>query len=205
MSSLASDLRHSVRLLLKSPGFTGIAIAALALGIGANTAIFSVVNAVLLQPLPYPEPDRIMRIQRSYKSGDVGNSVSIPKFIAWKKSNQVFDGMAAYDFSCPCLNLGAAEHSEQVKGIHVSADYFRVFGVRPAYGRTFLAEEDAPGGPKAAIVSHDLWTQHLGRDPAIGGRQLILAGDPDTVVRILPNPFHSVPPADALIPLHPDP
>src|SRR5882757_3905110 len=91
MGSLTSDLRHSIRLLIKTPGFSVIAIAALALGIGANTAIFSVVNTVLLQPLPYPEPDRILRIQRVYKSGDIGPATSIPKFNVWKANNQTFE------------------------------------------------------------------------------------------------------------------
>ncbi len=91
MGSLISDLRHSIRLLIKTPGFSVIAIAALALGIGANTAIFSVVNTVLLQPLPYPEPDRILRIQRVYKSGDIGPATSIPKFMTWKANNQTFE------------------------------------------------------------------------------------------------------------------
>src|SRR5690348_11779731 len=105
MGSFLSDLRHSLRLLLKSPGFTSIAVAALALGIGANTAIFSVVNTVLLAPLPYPEPDRIMRVARSSKSGNISDSTSIPKFMAWKKANQAFDALALYDFSGPGLNL----------------------------------------------------------------------------------------------------
>ena len=149
MGSFISDLRHSIRLLIKTPGFSVIAIAALALGIGANTAIFSVVNTVLLQPLPYPEPDRIMRIQRVYKSGDIGTSTSIPKFMAWKSNNQTFDAMALYDFAGPGLNLGSGDRPQQVKGIHVSEEYFRVFGVTPAQGRTFLPQEDQPGGPKS--------------------------------------------------------
>src|ERR1700731_2276955 len=106
MSSLLSDLRHSLRVLTANPGFTGVAVAALALGMGANTAIFSVVNAVLLAPLPYPQSDRIMRIQRGFKgNNDGGGSVSIPKFMAWKKGNQTFESMAIYDFSGPGLNL----------------------------------------------------------------------------------------------------
>src|ERR1700681_415591 len=147
MSSFASDLRHSVRVLLNSPGFTAIAVAALALGIGANTAIFSVVNTVLLQPLPYPEPDRILRVERSFPQG-TGASSSIPKFMAWK-NNQVFEAMTIYDFQGLGLNLGSGDHPEQVQGIHVSQDYFHVFGVTPAIGRAFLPQEDLPGGAKA--------------------------------------------------------
>jgi predicted permease len=205
MGSFLSDLRHSIRLLIKTPGFSVIAIAALALGIGANTAIFSVVNTVLLQPLPYPEPDRIMRIQRVYKSGDISPSTSIPKFMAWKNNNQTFDSMAIYDFAGPGLNLGSGDHPQQVKGIHVSEEYFRVFGVTPAQGRTFLAQEDQPGGPKAALVSSTLWQNRFGSDPSLVGKPIILGGDPYTVVGILPSNFRPDPPADVFIPLQADP
>jgi putative ABC transport system permease protein len=105
MSGLLSDLRHSLRVLIANPGFTSIAVAALALGMGANTAIFSVVNAVLLAPLPYPQSDRIMRVQRGFKgqSDNVGGAVSIPKFMAWKKANQTFSAIALYGQSGPGL------------------------------------------------------------------------------------------------------
>jgi predicted permease len=205
MGSFVSDLRHSIRLLIKTPGFSVIAIAALALGIGANTAIFSVVNSVLLQPLPYPEPDRIMRIQRVYKSGDISSSTSIPKFMAWRNNNQTFDGMAIYDFAGPGLNLGSGDRPEQVKGIHVSEEYFRVFGVTPAQGRTFLPQEDQPGGPRAALISHALWQNQFGSDPALVGKPIILGGDPYTVVGILPSGFRPDPPADVFIPMQADP
>jgi putative ABC transport system permease protein len=205
MGSLISDLRHSIRLLIKSPGFTVIAIAALALGIGANTAIFSVVNTVLLQPLPYPEPDRIMRIQRVYKSGDVSSSTSIPKFMAWKNANQTFESMAVYDFAGPGMSLGSGDRPQQVKGIHVSEQYFRVFGVTPAQGRTFTPQEDQPGGPKAALVSYALWQNRFGSDPALVGKPIILGGDPYTVVGILPASFRPDPPADVFIAIQPDP
>src|SRR5580700_8712154 len=166
MGNFLADLRHSIRVLLNSPGFTTIAIAALALGIGANTAIFSVVNTVLLQPLPYTEPDRIMRVERSYPQG-AGPSSSIPKFMAWKKNNQVFEAMAIYDFQALGLNLGSGDHPEQVQGIHVS-------------------QEDLPGGAKAAVISNDLWKTRLAGDPSLIGKSLILGGDPYTVVGILP-------------------
>jgi putative ABC transport system permease protein len=204
MASLTNDLRHSIRLLLKSPAFTGIAVAALALGIGANTAIFSVVNTVLLQPLPYSDPSRILRIARSFPSGR-GDSTSIPKFMAWKKGNQTFEAMALYDFSGPGLNLGTGDHLEQVKGIHVSSEYFRVFGVEPALGRTFLPQEDLPGAARVAMISHDLWRTRLGGDASLVGRTLILGGEPYIVAGILPASFHSDPPADVFLPLQADP
>ena len=204
MSSLLSDLRHSFRVLTANPGFTTVAVAALALGIGANTAIFSVVNAVLLAPLPYPQSDRIMRIDRGFKGqSDGGSSVSIPKFMAWKKANQTFQSMAIYDFSGPGLNLGSGDRPQQVKGIHVSAEYFEVFGVSPAIGRTFLPQEDQPNGPKAAVLSNDLWRTRFGSDPSLVGKPILLGGDPYTVVGILPAYFHSDPPADVFLPCRP--
>ena len=204
MRSFVADIRHSIRVLLNSPGFTTIAIAALALGIGANTAIFSVVNTVLLQPLPYTEPDRILRVERGFPQG-TGSSSSIPKFMAWKKNNQVFQALAIYDFQGLGVNLGAGDHPAQVQGIHVSEDYFHVFGVAPALGRTFLPQEDLPGGAKALVISDDLWKNRLGGDPSLVGKPLILGGDPYTVVGILPASFHPDPPADVFIPLQADP
>jgi putative ABC transport system permease protein len=206
MSSLLSDLRHSLRVLITNPGFTTVAVAALALGIGANTAIFSVVNTVLLAPLPYPQSDRIMRVDRSYKGeSDGGNSVSIPKFMAWKKANQTFQALALYDFSGPGLNLGSGDRPQQIKGIHVSAEYFQVFGVSPSSGRTFLPQEDQPNGGKAAVLSNDLWRTRFGSDPSLLGKPILLGGDSYTVVGILPATFHSDPPADVFIPMQADP
>jgi putative ABC transport system permease protein len=205
MGSLYSDLRHSFRVLTSNPGFTSVAVAALALGIGANTAIFSVVNAVLLAPLPYPQPDQIMRIQRSFKGDSVGGSVSIPKFMAWKKANQAFQAMAIYDFAGPGLNLGSGDRPEQIKGIHVSAEYFQVFGVYPSLGRNFLPQEDQPNGPKSVILSHDLWRTRFSADPSLVGRPILLSGDSYTVAGVLPPTFHSDPPADVFIPMQADP
>src|SRR5579871_5322982 len=205
MGNFLTDLRHSIRLLIKSPGFSVIAIAALALGIGANTAIFSVVNTVLLQPLPYPEPDRIVRVQRVYKSGDIGTSTSLPKFFAWKNNNQTLDALAIYDFAGPGLNLGSSDHPQQVKGIHVSQDYFRVFGVSPAMGRTFTSQEDQPGGAKVAVVSNTLWQSRFASDPNLVGKPILLGGDPYTVVGILSAGFRPDPPAEVFLPLQADP
>ncbi len=205
MSSPLPDLRHSLRILTSNPGFTAIAVVALALGIGANTAIFSVVNAVLLAPLPYPHSDRILRIQRSFQGIEGGGSVSIPKFMAWKKANQTFAAMALYDFSGPGLNLGSGDRPQQIKGIHVSAEYFQVFAVSPAFGRTFLPQEDQPDGGKAAVLSGDLWRTRFAGDPTLVGKPILLGGDPYTVVGILPATFHSDPPADVFIPLQADP
>jgi predicted permease len=207
MSSLLANLRHSFRVLAANPGFTTVAVAALALGMGANTAIFSVVNTVLLAPLPYPHSDRIMRIERGFKDqpDNGGGSVSIPKYMAWKKANQSFQATALYDFSGPGLNLGTGDQPQQIRGIHVSAQYFQVFGVSPSVGRAFLPQEDQPNGPKTAVLSNDLWRSRFGSDPSLIGKPILLGGDPYTVVGILPPTFHSDPPADIFIPMQADP
>ena len=134
MDRLAGDIRYALRLLVRNPGFSAVAIAALAIGIGANTAIFSVVNGVLLQPLSYPHPERLVRICREFPSG-MGCAQSIPKFMAWRRAG-AFDSVAAYDFAGPGLNLSGGDRPQQVRGIHVSADYFRVFGASAAIGGT---------------------------------------------------------------------
>ena len=200
---LLADLRYACRVLLKNPAFSAVAITALALGIGANTAIFSVVNGVLLQPLPYPEPDRLMRLCRLYPNGQ-GCAISIPKFMTWRRA-QSFDAVTAYDFAGPGLNLSGGDRPEQVRGLHVSADYFRVFGAAPAIGRTFTTEEDRPGGQHVAVMAHALWVTRFGSDPSIIGRTIALSGEPYVVVGVLPERFRSEPKGDIFIPLQADP
>jgi putative ABC transport system permease protein len=142
METLLTDLRYALRTMRRNVGFTAVALAALALGIGANTAIFTVVDAVLLQPLPYPQPDQIMKLGRKFRDG-VGYSISIPKYMAWRQ-NDVFDAFALYDFGALAMNEGSGSPPQTVKGLPVSADYFKVFGVFPVTGRTFSQSEDLP-------------------------------------------------------------
>ena len=113
--------------------------------------------------------------------------------------------MALYDFSGPGINLGSGDRPQQIKGIHVSAEYFQVFGVAPAAGRSFLPQEDSPNGPKAVVLGNDLWRSRFGSDPTLIGRPILLGGDPYTVVGILPASFHSDPPADVFLPMQADP
>jgi putative ABC transport system permease protein len=148
MGTFAADVRYALRTMRRSPGFTAVAVAALALGIGANTAIFTVVNSVILEPLPYPQPDRLVRLGRKYPGGH-GYSNSIPKYMVWRQ-NDVFESMALYDFGALGMNLGSGDRPEPVKGMHVSADFFRVFGGQTTFGRTFTEAEDSPGGPSVA-------------------------------------------------------
>ena len=184
-------------------GFTAIALAALALGIGANTAIFTVVDAVLLQPLPYPQPDRIMKLGRQFPTG-VGDSNSIPKYMAWRK-NDVFDAMALYDFGALAMNVGSGNPPQTVKGLHVSGDYFKVFGVSPVAGRSFSQSEDLPNGPAVAVISYAVSQSRLGGTNEVLGRPILLNGVPYTVVGILPRGFQPDPEADVWIPLQAEP
>src|SRR5262245_54311239 len=146
METLLSDLRYALRTMRRNIGVTAIAVAALAIGIGANTAIFTVVDAVLLQPLPYPQPDRLMKLGRQFQ-GEVGYSNSIPKYMTWRQ-NDVFESMTIYDFGPLSMNLGSANPPEPLQALHVSADYFKVFGVAPVVGRSFSESEDLPNGPR---------------------------------------------------------
>ncbi len=204
MGTLGADLRYALRMLWKSPGFTITAVLALALGIGANTAIFSVVNAVLLAPLPYPEPDRIVVVERTFPNG-TGSSASVPKFTFWKANNSVLDDLCAYDFAGPGFSLAGGDRPEQVKGIHASRGYFNVFGVKPALGRVFAQDEDSPGGARVVVLSGGLWKRRYGSDPQIVGKSVILNSDSYTVVGVLDDQFHPDPPSDLWLPLQADP
>ncbi len=183
------DLRFGARMLLKEPGFTLIAVLTLALGIGANTAIFSVVNAVLLRPLPFPEPERLVWLRESNPPANLPQaSVTYPNFLAWRSQTQVFAQMAAYregDF-----NAQAGPEPRRVNGARVTIDFFATLGVQPAMGRAFLPAEDTPGGERVVILSHALWRQSFGGDPQLVGRHLKVDGQSHTVVGIMPPGFH---------------
>ncbi len=203
MEDFAADVRYALRSMRRNPGFTAVAVAALALGIGANTAIFTVVNGVMLAPLPYPEADRLVRLGRLYPNGK-GYSNSIPKFMTWRQ-NEVFESMALYDMGGLSMNLGAGDRPEPIKVGHVSKDYFHVFGAVPELGRTFTDAEDAPGGPQATVLSDHVWRSRLGGDPAILGRTILLNKQPYLVVGVMAQSFASNPPLDAWLPLQADP
>ena len=203
METLLTDLRYALRTGRRNIGFTAIALAALALGIGANTAIFTVVDAVLLQPLPYPQPDRIMKLGRQFRTG-VGYSISIPKYMAWRQ-NDVFDALVLYDFGALAMNVGSSDPPQTLKGLRASADYFKVFGVSPIAGRTFSQDEDLPNGPNVTVISDNVAQARFGGTHEVLGRPLLLNGVSYTVVGILPRSFHSDPEADVWLPLQADP
>jgi len=203
MATLLADLRYAVRMLWKNAGFTAVAVAALALGIGATIAIFTVVNAVLLDPLPYAQPERMMKLGLKTPGGNQYSN-SIPKYMAWRQ-NQAFDAMTLYDFGGLGMVLGSGDPPDQVKGAHVSAGYFEVFGVTPVVGRSFTDAEDLPKGPQAAVISYSLWQSRFGGDRSVIGRTVLLNGTPFPVVGVLPAGFRPSPEADVLVPMQADP
>ena len=203
---LLQDIRFASRMLKKTPGVTAIAVAALALGIGANTAVFTVVNAVLIKPLPYPDSDRMVYLSRTFPGRSGASSTSIPKFFAWKRgAGDVLSDVAAYDFIGPGVSISGEGEPEQLKAIHASQDYFSLFGVKPAAGRFFTADEDRPGGPKVVVLSYGIWKRRFGGDPAIVGRPVSLSGEPHIVVGIAGAGFRPSPPVDVWLPLQADP
>ena len=183
MSRLIQDLRFACRTLLKSPGFAFVAIASLALSLGANTAIFSFVNAVLLKPLPYPNADRIVRVLEAPPGGG-RNGISTLNFLDWQKQNNCFDFMAAQAGGSAALT--GVEEPIQIPGARVSAHFFDIFGVHAALGRTFVDGEDQTGKDHVVVLSHALWQTQFGADPAIVGHTILLDGEKHTVVGVLP-------------------
>ena len=183
MASFTRDLRYALRMLRKSPGYTSIAMLTLAIGIGANTAIFSFVDGVLLKPLPYPDADRIVRVMEKPPQGE-RNSISTLNFLDWQRDNTVFDFLAAQTGGGATLT-GVSE-PVQLRGARVSADYFRIFGIEPALGRTFAPGEDQLGNHRVVILSHALWVSQFGADPGIVNRPILLDNQPHTVIGVLP-------------------
>ncbi|MGB0124842.1 MAG: ABC transporter permease [Silvibacterium sp.] len=203
MSNLWNDIKHSLRMFAKNPGFTLAALAALALGIGANTAIFTVVNTVLLKPLTYPEPDRIVQFLLTSPQGN--DAIASPtKFNNWLQQTSVFQNVAAYDFGGPGFNL-TGDHPEQVHGIHVSQQYFALFGAPIMLGRTFTPQEDTPNGGKVVVLSYGLWQRRFGGNPNIVGTSLSLGNEPYTIIGVLGKSFESDPVADIWLPFQIDP
>jgi len=186
MDTLIADLRYTIRSLIKSPAFTLAALAALTLGIGANTAIFSVLDAVLLKPLSAPEPDRIVFFMNTSPQGS-GPAASPAKFALWQQQTSVIEQASA--FNSVLLNYTGTTQAEQFQGGRVSAGFFGLFGAPLAMGRTFSPEEDRPDGPKVAVLSHGLWMRRFGGDPSIVGRGIVLGNEPYTVVGVLGRSF----------------
>jgi putative ABC transport system permease protein len=201
METLLQDLRYGVRMLSKKPGFSAIAVLTLALGIGATTAIFTVVNAVVLRPLPYPDADRLVAVGQQFK-GDPPENAGEPKFLFWREHSELFEAMASYSgFGGAGGNLSGGSEAEYVSGVRASADLFRVLGVYPALGRAFTDAEDSPGGDKVAILSDGLWRRRFGADKELIGRSVLLNDQPVTVVGVMPPQFRLGAGADLFVPM----
>ncbi|MDT5272060.1 MAG: hypothetical protein QOH49_4246 [Acidobacteriota bacterium] len=185
---MGHDLRYGVRMLWKNPGFTAVAVVALALGIGANSAIFSVVNTVLLRPLPYREPARLVMVwEDDTKHGFPNDTPATANYIDWRDQNQVFDGMAAT--ADQSFNLTGAGEPERFDGKRVSANFFSLLGVEPQLGRAFMPEEDVSGANRVVVLSHGLWQRRFGSDPGLIGKSITLNGDGYIVVGVMPAGF----------------
>jgi predicted permease len=183
------DFHYAARMLRKQPGFASAAILTLALAIGATTALFAVVDALLLRSLPFPEADRLVQVVRAYPGG-FGTSASIPKFVRWRSEGRhVFVGLAAYNDLGSGFNVIGSGTPERLIGSHVSAGFFDVMGVHPSLGRVFREEEDVPGGPKLIILSHAVWKNRFGGSVDIIGRPITLNSEPYTVIGVMPDGF----------------
>jgi hypothetical protein len=188
MTTLFQDVRYGLRLLLNSPGFTIVAVLSLALGVGANTAIFSIVNAVLLRSLPFPHPDRLVKIvtlNRGTGERDIG--FSVPELEDLRSKAGVFD-QVTIDVSSD-VNLTGAEHPQRLEMLCVSPNYFSMLGTSAHIGRVFGPGDEAQGFAEAVIISDSLWARGFGRDPGVLGRKVQLDNDPYTIVGVLPPGF----------------
>src|SRR5215470_11748731 len=184
LEELWQDLRYGARMLLKAPGFTLIVVITLALGIGANTTIFSLVNALLLRPLPYPDPDRLMVI-RETKLPEVQNSqVSPGNFLDWRKQNTVFAPLEA--LTVKDFNLSGEDNPERVRGMLATHGYLPMLGMTPMIGRGFLPDEDRPEHNRVVILSHKLWQRRFGGNPGIVSQTITLDEQRYTVNGVLP-------------------
>jgi hypothetical protein len=184
--SFLQDLQYGVRMLMKSPSFAAIAILTLALGIGANTAIFSVVSGVLLNPLPYRDASQIVSMFEeipNFKNG----SISYPNFLDWQRMNHTFSAIAAY--RTDGFNLSGRGEPERLNGEMISADFFEILGVNPVLGRAFRKEEDHLGANPTAMISEGLWKRKFGSASDIIGKRLIVDGVGRTVIGVVPASF----------------
>jgi predicted permease len=198
LDTAARDLRYAIRQLRRNPGFTAVAILTLALGIGANTAIFSVVDAVLLRPLPYKDPSQLVILQEiDPRVGDV--SVTYPDFLDWRQQSHTFAQMAA--FHNRGFNLSGVEQPERIVGYGVSPNFLSMLGVRPVLGRDLLPAEEKQGTEPVVLLSYKLWQSHLGADPQVLGRSIMLDGQSFVIVGILPRTFQFLGKSEIIAPI----
>ncbi|HEV2280224.1 MAG TPA: ABC transporter permease [Acidobacteriaceae bacterium] len=204
IDDLMRDLRFALRSLARTPGFTIVTLLVLAVGIGVNTAVFSVVDAVLLKPLPYPDPQAMMQIVLSTNRGNFAGA-SIPQFMLWSRQTGIFEQIAAAGFSPEGMNLTGGDQPEQLQALNVTRDYFALFGAPVIAGRTFTAAEDSPHGGHVVVLNYGLWKQRYGGDPRIVGRTIQLNDEPYQVVGVIGKNFVTDAPVDLWVPTQFDP
>ena len=203
MRNLLHDVNYGLRMLLKNPVFTAVAVIALALGIGANTAIFSVVNGVLLRPLPYAQPEQLAMVWLDNRRQGIRDDItSYPNFLDWRDQNKTFQGMSG--IRDHTVNLTGVGEPEELRATAVSPNFFQLMGVNPSQGRGFTSEEEQPGKDKIVVLGHGLWQRRFGADPEILNRTILLNGEQLTVVGIMPPGFQFPNKADLWIPLAPN-
>jgi len=188
MANIIQDLRYGIRMLLKRPWFTCTVVLTLALGIGANTALFSIINVLLLRPLPLPQPQQIVQVwEVSRQSGNLKFPVALPNMVDWRAQSSSFAHIAAY--SSIGLNLTVEDQPEYISVLSVTTDYFKVMGVTPAMGRDLREEDGLPNAPRTAVLSHGFWQRRFAADPQIIGRTIRLNSENSTVIGVMPKGF----------------
>jgi putative ABC transport system permease protein len=188
VETLLQDLRYAWRLLCKSPGFAIAAVLTLALGMGANTVMFSVLNTVLLRPLPYPQPDRLVQIwETDSRRSDIHVNISPDNFVDWQNQSRNFEEMATYEYSS--LVLTGQKAPARLFGLFVTDRFFDVFRISPVKGRTFLPGEGETGKPRVSVLSYGAWLRHFGSDPEIVGRSIMLDDQAYSVIGVMPPTF----------------
>jgi hypothetical protein len=180
--TLRADVRYAFRWLRKSPAFTMLAVASFAIGIGFNTALFTLIDALLFRPLPVDRPDRLVDLYTGSSDGDTYATSGYPDFVDWKAQNTVFSDMMAYSPMLAAMSL--SDRSRLVMGEVVTGNYFQLLGVRPALGRTLLPEDDVPGADRVVVLSHRAWTRDFGASPTALGQTLRIHGQPYAVVGV---------------------
>ncbi|HLJ79796.1 MAG TPA: ABC transporter permease [Acidobacteriaceae bacterium] len=200
---IARDVWFALRSLRKTPGFTTVALLVIAIGIGANAAVFSVIDAVLLKPLTYPDAEQLVQVVTTGSFGAFPVA-SIPEYNLWRQQTSIFQQIAGYDNGGAGMNLTGGEAPQQVQAIHVTADYFAMFGAPLALGRTFTAAEDQPNGGHVVVLSYGLWRKRYGGDPKIVGSNIAIDGQPFLVVGVIGRGFVTDGPADLWVPMQMD-
>src|SRR5687768_312447 len=202
MDSIIKDIRYGLRSLLKRPGVTAIALIALALGIGANTAIFSLVNAVALQPLPYPDSDRLVWAWGTVRNRISRGSVSPADYVDFRSQNKTFEHFAASGTLPNPVNLTGNGDPERLTASRVTGNYFDVFGVAPALGRGFSLDNEKTGNDQVTVLSHALWQKRFGGDPQIVNKTIILDSKPTQVIGVMPAHFKVPQMAELWVPMN---